>query len=192
MPLRTKLTPAALPVLTTISWLARMEVCAGAMRVSSATGLASATMEIQVVFSARMSRVKVGGGFTAAAEVFASGGLAVVAGWFAAGLFAPEPVADAGGDEVVLEDGDALGGVGAGLSEGVSAEGVSAETVPEDIVSVGVVPTDKVPGEDGFPVVSELGDAAREVDVGAGTGSGAEAEDFCAEAGGSDAALGSA
>ena len=186
MPLRTKLTPAALPVLTTISWLARMEVCAGAMRVSSATGLASATMEIQVVFSARMSRVKVGC-FTAAAEVFASGGLAVAAGWFAAGLFAPEPVADAVADAVVLEDGDPLGRVGAGLSEGVSAE-----TVPEDIVSVGVVPIDKVPWEEGFPVVSELGDAAREVDVGAGTGSGAEAEDFCAEAGGSDAALGSA
>src|SRR5258708_28613257 len=72
-----------------------MDVCAGAMSVSSATGLASATMEIQAVFSARMSRVKVVGRFTEAGGlVLTLGGVAVAGDGFAEGLL----VAEAGGD----------------------------------------------------------------------------------------------
>ena len=114
MPLRRKLTPAALPVLTTISWLARMDVCAGAMRVSSATGLASATMEIQAVFSARMSRVKVLGGFTEAGRlVFTPGAVALAGDGVAESLLVAEPVVDAAGD-AGLDGGDAAGRVGDG------------------------------------------------------------------------------
>src|ERR1700692_3223127 len=47
LPLRAKLRPAALPVFTTISFVARTDVPAGAMRVSVATGLPSAMIEIQ-------------------------------------------------------------------------------------------------------------------------------------------------
>lgn len=71
MPFSRKLTPAAFPVFTTISRVARTEVCAGAMRVSCATGLPSAMREIQVLSSARISRVKVLGGFAAEAEAAA-------------------------------------------------------------------------------------------------------------------------
>jgi len=67
LPLREKLRPAALPVLTTISFVARTEVPAGAIRVSVATGLPSAVIEIQEVSVARMTRVNVGSGFDAAA-----------------------------------------------------------------------------------------------------------------------------
>jgi hypothetical protein len=66
LPFSWKLTPAAFPALMTISAVARTEVWAGAMRVSAATGLPSAVIEIQVVFSARISRVKVLGGRAAA------------------------------------------------------------------------------------------------------------------------------
>jgi hypothetical protein len=52
--------------LTTISWVARTEVCAGAMRVSRGAGLPSIIRETQVVSSARISRLKVAGGFAAA------------------------------------------------------------------------------------------------------------------------------
>lgn len=90
--------PAAFPAFTTISWVARAEMCAGAIRVSWATGLPSAIRETQVVFSARISRVKPVGVFSAAAGavVLAAGGL--TSGW-AAGLLA-EPVTDAKGDAV--------------------------------------------------------------------------------------------
>ena len=46
------------------SALARTEVCAGAIRVSWATGLPSAVIETQVVFSARISSVNVLGALT--------------------------------------------------------------------------------------------------------------------------------
>lgn len=82
MPFSRKLTPAAFPAFTTISRLARTEVCAGAISVSLATtGLPSAVRETQVVSSARISRVKVRGGFGAVLWVvggFASGWLADV------------------------------------------------------------------------------------------------------------------
>lgn len=85
-----------------------------------------------------------------------------------------------------MENGDALGGVGVGLGEVASPE-----TVPEDSVPAGAVPIDGVPAGDGFPAVRELAVAAGETGVVAGTGSAVELEDFCAEAGGSDADLGS-
>lgn len=59
--------PAALPALTTISRVARMEVWAGAIRVSWVMGLPSAMSEIQVVSSARINRLRVVSGFTVAA-----------------------------------------------------------------------------------------------------------------------------
>lgn len=58
-----KLRPAALPARTTISWVARTLVLAGAKRVSWATGWPSAVIAIQEVWAARMTRVNVGGGF---------------------------------------------------------------------------------------------------------------------------------
>jgi len=69
--------PAALPVLTVISWLARTEVWAGAINVSVAMGCPSAEMETQVVCAARMSRVNVGwdSAFTARARGFTTAGL---------------------------------------------------------------------------------------------------------------------
>ena len=69
MPFSWKLMPAAFPAFTTTSPAARTEVCAGAIRVSSATGLPSATIETQLVSSARISRVKVGVGLAAAEAV---------------------------------------------------------------------------------------------------------------------------
>jgi hypothetical protein len=117
---------------------------------------------------------------------FASGGLAFAAGWFA-GLLAAGPVVATVGVAAVLEDGDAPERLGAGLSDVVSGE-----IVPEDSVPTGVFPMDSAPAGDGFPTVSKLVEAAGETGVATETGSGAEAEDFCAEAGGSDAALGSA
>jgi hypothetical protein len=125
-----------------------MEVCAGAMRVSSATGLASATIETQVVFSARIIKVKVGGGFTATA--FAGGGLerAEALGTdVEAGEFVAVEV-----DGIVFEDGVAVGRVGIGRGEGFSAT-----AVPEDNISADLFPADSVPeDEEAFPIVSEL------------------------------------
>lgn len=153
--------PAAFPALTYISWLARMEVCAGAMRVSSATGLPSATIETQVVFSARISKVKVAGGFAAVAGEadFATG----AAGGVAVGLVVV-PVVDAVGDggRVVL---------GAVVDAMVAVGGVVlAEMVPAESF-----PADKVPAGDDWPPVREpagldgwvVGDAG--VENGAGT-----------------------
>ena len=181
MPLRRKLTPAALPVLTTISWLARMEVCAGAMRVSSATGLASATMEIQAVFSARMSRVKVLGGFAEAGGlVFTLGGVAVAGDGFAEGLLVAEPVVDAA-EDAGLEDGDAAGRVGDGPDSVVGAETVPGESVPAGFAPAGsvptgsvpgFVPTDRVPAGEAFPTVREAVDPEGCVGEGVGVGAG--------------------
>src|SRR5271170_6280544 len=70
-PFQRKLTPAALPVFTTISRLARTEVCAGAMRVSSLTAWPSARTEIQEFSEARMIRVRGGAGL--ASDVGAAG-----------------------------------------------------------------------------------------------------------------------
>src|ERR1700678_3120706 len=80
--------PAAFPVFTTISLPARTAVWAGAIRVSWVTGLPSATIEIQVVSSARIRSVKGFAGLDAAggAANFATAGFA--AAWFVAGFVA--------------------------------------------------------------------------------------------------------
>lgn len=64
--------PAAFPALTTTCPLARTEVCAGAIRVSWATGLPSAVIETQLVSSARISTLKVLAGAAGAAAVTSS------------------------------------------------------------------------------------------------------------------------
>ena len=132
MPFSRKLTPAALPALTMISRVARTEVCAGAMRVSRATCLPSASIEIQVDFSARIKSVKEAGGFAAA-------GLAV----FAADFFGALGLGDGAGDFVVK---------GAAAADWVGKAGgvVFAEMAPVDDV-----PADKVFGEDSFSTVNE-------------------------------------
>ena len=66
-PFQTKVTPAALPMRTSIWRVARKEACAGAMRVSSLTGLPSAVTEIQEVSVARIVSVR-GAGDGAGAE----------------------------------------------------------------------------------------------------------------------------
>src|ERR1700686_2188108 len=55
LPFQRKVTPAALPILATISWLARTEAWAGAMRVSRLTVWPSAMREIQEVSLARIT-----------------------------------------------------------------------------------------------------------------------------------------
>ena len=62
-PFQRKVTPAALPMRATISWLARMEAWAGAMRVSWLTVWPSARTEIQEVSVARITSVRVGADF---------------------------------------------------------------------------------------------------------------------------------
>lgn len=57
-PLNRKVTPAALPILATISRLARTEVLAGAMRVSWLTVWPSASTEIHEVSVARITNVR--------------------------------------------------------------------------------------------------------------------------------------
>src|SRR5271169_7010555 len=59
-PFQRKVTPAALPILATISRVARTEVCAGAMRVSWLTVWPSARTEIQEVSVARITSVSEG------------------------------------------------------------------------------------------------------------------------------------
>ena len=54
-PFQRKVTPAALPIRATISWAARTEAWAGAMRVSRLTLCPSAMMEIQEVSLARIT-----------------------------------------------------------------------------------------------------------------------------------------
>ena len=151
------------------------------MRVSSATGLASATMEIQAVFSARMSRVKVLRGFTEAVGLgFTLGGVAVAGDGFAEGLLVAEAVVDAA-EDAGLEDGDAAGRVGDGPDSVVGAETVPGESVPTgfvatgsvpDFVTAGLVPTDRVPAGEAFPTVREVVDAEGCVGEGVGVGAG--------------------
>src|SRR5258708_7585852 len=154
-----------------------MDVGAGAMRVSSATGLASATMEIQAVFWARMSRVKVPGGFTEAGGlVFTLGGVAVAGDGFTEGLLVAEAVVDAAEDDG-LDDGDAAGRVGDGPDSVVGAETVPGESVPAGFVATGSVPTgsvptDRVPAGEAFPTVREAADPEGCVGEGAGVGAG--------------------
>ena len=62
-PFQRKVTPAALPILATISRVARTEVCAGAMRVSWLTVWPSARTEIQEVSVARITSVSEGADF---------------------------------------------------------------------------------------------------------------------------------
>jgi len=91
LPFSRKLRPAAFPVFTTISWVARTEVCAGAISVSlETTGSPSAMSETQVVSSARICKVKVMGGFAAAVRAAACGAGCSVFDWgaSAAGLLA--------------------------------------------------------------------------------------------------------
>lgn len=137
MPFSRKLMPPAFLVFTTISRVARAEVCAGAIRVSSATSLPSAERETQAVFSARICTVKVLGGFSAASGAAArvvawiTGGLASGWGRLAGSLFA-ETVEDAVGNSArriwFADEADA-GGVGGGVLAGAA---VVAETVAGD------------------------------------------------------------
>jgi hypothetical protein len=122
-------------------------------------GLPSATMETQVVSSARISKVKVAGGLGDAGTVLGAG--------FGAG------------DGVGLDDGGVAepSRIGAGFGEAGSAEMGPDESVPED----------RVPAGDGFPTVSELVEVEGEVaggaetGLGAGAGLGPGAEDGCGE-----------
>jgi len=133
--------PAAFPALTTTSPAARMEVCAGAIRVSWATGLPSRVIETQLVSSARMSRLKVRGGFAAAAEAVSSASLGLARGGFAEGAGA-EPRDSAWFDAVgaAFEGG---GGTGRVIEALVAGEGVEAaeivpgENFPDDNVFAG-------------------------------------------------------
>ena len=121
--------PAAFPVFTTTSWVARTEVWAGAIRVSLATtGLPSAVRVIQVVSSARICRVKLVGGLAVAARAAdGAGGLASGWGTLAAGL-AAEPAADVAGDtEFGAGAGFVFGGVAAGM---VGVAAVFGDMVP--------------------------------------------------------------
>ncbi len=119
--------PAAFPAFTTISRLARTEVCAGAIRVSWATGLPSARIETQVVFPARIRRVKVAGGLGAGAVAFAAEGVA-----------------------------EALGARGKVVDARVVVGGVGVELVTAEMVPAGKVPADKALAGEGGPGVSEL------------------------------------
>jgi hypothetical protein len=156
-----KLTPAAFPAFTTISPVARIEVWAGAMRVSWATGLPSAVIETQVVLSARIIREKVAGGFAAAEAVrFVNEGLAL----FVAG--------------VVEFAGDAA--VGAAFREGWAGaletviEGLAAGEV---LAAAEIVPGESFPGDkvcvSGGDAFAGFGGAA-EADGWVATGAGAE------------------
>src|SRR5579872_1867817 len=71
-----KLTPAALLAFTRISFVARTEVAAGAMRFSCATGWPSAVMATEEFSEARMIRVKGGSGL--GFEGCARGGMILV------------------------------------------------------------------------------------------------------------------
>src|ERR1700693_1634703 len=129
-PFSKKLMPAAFPAFTTISRVARTEVCAGAMRFSWATGLPSAMRESQVLSSERISRVNVAGGFAAGAEAV---GLAAgrLASGEVEGLLA-ESVADA------AAEGAGCGWVGGGVVEMGAGEDLSAGRVPAVAADAGV------------------------------------------------------
>jgi hypothetical protein len=182
LPFSRKLTPAAFPALTTTSPVARTEVCAGAIRVSSATGLPSAMIETHVVFSARISKVKLAGGFAGAAGgvVFATGELAEATGGLAPGLLAGvvvDAVEDGAGEAACAEGGGAAGP--GGFGDVLGGGGV----VAAEIVSVG----------DDFPGFGELTEPdGRDAgdDVGA-TGAGPGGGDGCAAAAARDLVPGS-
>jgi hypothetical protein len=144
--------PAALPAFTTISRVARTEVWAGAIRVSSAMGLPSATMETQVVFSARMSRTKVVSGFAAEvrAAAFGVGGLAAAPGVDAAVVVA------------------ARGGAGMAAA----GEGIDARVLTGDVVTAELVPAASVAagGADGTFIETAALDGFDAADGGAATG----------------------
>jgi len=114
LPFSRKVMAAPFPVFTMISRVARAEVCAGAIRVSFVTtGLPSAVSETQVVFSARICKVNVLGGFGAGAGVWMAGGLAFGWGGFTGGVVGAEMIAD-GGVSIRMGtagDGDAAGDV---------------------------------------------------------------------------------
>jgi len=191
LPFSRKLTPAALPALTTTSRVARTEVCAGAISVSSATGLPSAVIETQLVFSARISRVTVIGAFAGAAGAvfFASAGLATGAGVFAAGLLAApvlDGVADAEGSAGARED------AGTGGPGRVGALVVAAGLAAREIVPADDVPAASVPACEVCPALSEAGESGGCVDPDTGAEAGAGAEDGCEEAGACDVAVGPA
>lgn len=118
--------PAAFPVLTTTSRVARTDVLAGAIRVSRATGWPSAMIEIQEVWVARITTVNLEGaldlgvddcGFPAGRfipEMFAVAGRCVVAAASTCGAFAgladkakpsvAAPAAVPAGAAMVLDD----------------------------------------------------------------------------------------
>src|ERR1700719_4563328 len=90
LPFQRKVTPAALPILATISWLARTEACAGAIRVSRLTVWPSAMREIQEVSLARITS------FSGAVD-FAGG---LESGWWrTVPSFGATPLAGLGIDE---------------------------------------------------------------------------------------------
>ena len=152
--------PAALPARTTISRVARTEVCAGAIRVSRSRGWPSATTETQEGSVARISRLNVGGALAtgAGAEDLATGALSSESPEFAAGLFV-----DDGRD----------GGAWEGLSAVASAR-VGA------VLGTGVPAAVRFPVESALPAVSEAEDAEGWARAGAGAGPGGG--DGCEEA----------
>jgi hypothetical protein len=162
LPFSWKLTPAAFPVFTMTSPLARTEVCAGAIRVSSATGLPSAMMETQVVFSARISRVKVLSGIAAApfaTRARAPAGGVADSAWDAAVGAACKEGGDMGEVDSVIAS---LAGGGV-----VAAEIVPGESFPDDKANVST--------GDALPPLGDAAGAERGVmaEAGAATGSGA-------------------
>src|ERR1035438_7962396 len=72
-PFQRKVTPAALPILATISRVARTEAWAGAMSVSWLTVWPSARTEIQEVSVARITKVRGAVGFAEGGGFFARG-----------------------------------------------------------------------------------------------------------------------
>jgi|SRR5579859_60723 len=77
-PFQRKVTPAALPIFATIWRVARMEVWAGAMRVSWLAGWSSAVTEIQEVSVARITRVMGAAAVWDDAADFAAGKVRVI------------------------------------------------------------------------------------------------------------------
>jgi hypothetical protein len=144
LPFSRKLIPAAFPALTTISRVARTEVCAGAIRVSWVMGLPSTVSEIHVVFSARINKVKMMCGFGAATGVAAlmAGGL----------MFRRTLVGSSSGDVSSDAADDAARGRAGAVAGGVVefASGAAAATLGDDVPDGGVA------AGDAGPALSEL------------------------------------
>ncbi len=154
MLLKKKLIPAAFPALTTTSRLALTEVCAGAIKVSWATGLPSAVIITQVVFSARMTTLNGTTGLALATE--AAAGAAFL------GALLAEPVVDGAvagrgetsgleAGEAGLEGSEALVVLGAGAL--LSAVGADASTwlaagIASTFGAAGGVFSNGIPGDD--------------------------------------------